>query len=102
MMGDVFKTSSNHRPGEPLREWDLSDEFAAVDLRLQLQSTGSSDALGRLVRSHPLSSEDIFALAQLNSLSVSQWREPPTAMIKGQVYVDPAVAELFNKYEATD
>src|SRR5699024_3678691 len=102
MMGGVFKTSSNYRPGEPLREWDLCDELPAIDLRLLLQSTESSNALGRLIDSQPLSSEDIFALAQLNSLSVSQWREPPTAMIKGRVYVDPTVAELFNTYEATD
>lgn len=101
-MSRMFKTSSNYRPGEPLREWTLEDEFAPIDLRLLLQSTESSAALFRLIREEQLSSEDIFALAQLNSLSVTQWREPPTAMLHGQVYVDPIVSKLFERYEIAD
>lgn len=123
-MSREFTHSSNHRPGEPLRAWSLSDEFALIDLRLLLQSTDSACAVSRLIgfsvsrheqgqdstapddfrmfRTSELSRDDIVALAELNSMSVSQWREPPTTMAEGWVFVGSVVADLFHSIEKSE
>ncbi len=99
-MGSDTTTSSNWRPGEPLRRWGDEDDFAEIDLRLLLKATMSARALLRLIRGEKLGDADVIALARLNSLSVSQWREPPTFIHKSGIFVDPDAAALFESLHA--
>ena len=89
--------TSNHRPGEPLREWDAIT--AAGDLDLTIQGSASGDALTRLIKGEPLSSEDLFSFGRLNSLCVLKWFEP-LVMLLGPAgpQIAPEHAELVREH----
>lgn len=91
-----FGETSNHRPGEPLRAWDAIT--AAGDLDLTIQGSASGEALTRLIKGEPLSSEDLFAFGRLNSLCVLKWFEP-LVMLLGPAgpQIAPEHAELVRE-----
>ena len=92
----LFGETSNSRPGEPLRAWDAIT--AAGDLDLTIQGSASGEALTRLIKGEPLSSEDLFAFGRLNSLCVLKWFEPLVLLVgPAGPQIAPEHAELVRE-----
>lgn len=94
MNADSGEVSPNYFPGEPLRPWDAAEPNIAFAALLLIRSAGARGAIERLVRSEPVSVEDLVTFGRLNSWCVLQWREPMVMLI-GEPRIDPALPGIL-------
>lgn len=74
-------SSSNYRPGEPLRKWDASSPMARHDINLMMLKANASESLLRLIRNEQLTDQDQIVFGKLNSWCVLDCYEPLVLLV---------------------
>ena len=77
-----WESSSNYRPGEPLRSWTSGEPIAPFDAEFTMLASKSVASLRRLILGDPLTDKDPIAFGRLNSHCVLRWYEPIVSLIR--------------------
>lgn len=93
--------SSNHRPGEPLREWQPEDTRTGIDFDLLVKKAGARDAIAKLAWGKTLSADETISLGRLNSHCVLEWFEPMVILV-GTPTLIPSLVEIARAHTEMD
>jgi hypothetical protein len=91
---EMYTSSPNDRPGEPLRSWLEPTPAREHDARAVLKFLAAQESLRKLIAGEALATDDVVSFGRLNSFCVAQWYEPLVELMR-EPFIDPEVAVFF-------